>query len=147
VTEAMRLPDVNVLVHSVNQASAAQPLAARWMAEGFESVEGVALAWVALLGFLRVTTRPGIFAKPLPVDQALGLMGQWLSHPSARVIHPGPRHAALLGRYLLTDGTGGNLTTDAHIAALAQENGAIVGTFDRDFQRFDRVRVDWLRQP
>jgi len=142
----MRLPDVNVLVHAANAGSTAQPLAAAWLAEGFESTDGVALAWVAMLGFLRVTTRRGIFAQPLAPDQALGLLNQWLAHPAARVVNPGPRHAALLGRYLLTDGTAGNLTTDAHLAALAQEHGATVGTFDRDFQRFDRVRVDWLGQ-
>lgn len=142
----MRLPDVNVLVHAVNDVSPAQSLASRWLAEGFESADGVALAWVVMLGFLRVTTRPGIFPRPLAPDQALGLLNHWLAHPAARVVHPGPRHVALLGRYLVTAGSAGNLTTDAHIAALAQEHGATVGTFDRDFQRFDRVRVDWLGQ-
>jgi toxin-antitoxin system PIN domain toxin len=142
----MRLPDVNVLVHAVNDASPTQSLASRWLADGFESAEGVALAWVAMLGFLRVTTRPGIFPRPLALDQALGSLNHWLAHPAARVVHPGPRHASILGRYLVTAGPAGNLTTDAHIAALAQEHGATVGTFDRDFQRFDRVRVDWLGQ-
>ncbi|MEP7283938.1 MAG: TA system VapC family ribonuclease toxin [Rubrivivax sp.] len=142
----MRLPDVNLLVHAVNDVSAAQPLAARWLAEGFDSGDGVALAWVAMLGFLRVTTRPGIFPRPLAPDQALGLLNRWLAQPAARVVHPGPRHAAILGRYLLTGGPAGNLTTDAHLATLAHEHGATVGTFDRDFQRFDRIRVDWLGQ-
>jgi len=30
----------------------------------------------------------------------------------------------------------GNLTSDAHLAALALEHGATIGTFDRDFRRF-----------
>jgi hypothetical protein len=38
------------------------------------------------------------------------------------------------------------LTTDAHLAALAMEHGATLGTFDRDFQRFSGLRVDWLGQ-
>ena len=41
-------------------------------------------------------------------------------------------------------GTGGNLTTDAHLAALAVEHGATIGSFDRDFQRFAAVDLDWL---
>jgi len=143
----MRLPDVNLLVYAVNGASPSHSLASRWLNEGLQSTEGVALAWVALLGFLRVTTRPGIFPKPLATDQALALLNGWLLHPAARVVHPGPRHASILGRYLLTAGTAGNLTTDAHLAALAHEHGATIGTFDRDFQRFDRLRVDWLMQP
>ena len=143
----MRLPDVNLLVHAVNEVSRAHALASRWMSEGLHSAKGVALAWVAMLGFLRVTTRPGISPKPLATDQALALLNGWLLPPAARVVHPGPRHASILGRYLLTAGTAGNLTTDAHLAALAQKHGATVGTFDRDFQRFDRLRVDWLLQP
>ncbi len=142
----MRLPDVNVLVHAVNDASAAQPRAAQWLAEGLASKEGLALAWVVMLGFLRVTTRPGIFARPLSPEQALQALSRWLSHPGARVVHPGPRHALVLGRTLLKLGAAGNLTTDAHIATLAQEHGATVGTYDRDFKRFDIVRVDWLGQ-
>lgn len=140
----MRLPDVNVLVHAVNDASASQPCAAQWLAEGLDSPEGLALAWVVMLGFLRVTTRPGIFPRPLTAEQALQVLNRWLAHPGARVVHPGPRHAAMLGRTLLRLGIAGNLTTDAHIATLAQEHGAIVGTFDKDFQRFDGLRVDWL---
>jgi hypothetical protein len=57
------------------------------------------------------------------------------SGPSV-VLHPGPRHAALLGALLIGAGTAGNLTTDAHIAAIAIEHGATVLSFDRDFARF-----------
>ncbi|MEZ5137155.1 MAG: DUF5615 family PIN-like protein [Acidimicrobiales bacterium] len=40
-------------------------------------------------------------------------------------------------------GTGGNLTSDAHLAALAVEHGATVVTFDADFARF--AGVPWRR--
>lgn len=33
-------------------------------------------------------------------------------------------------------GTAANLTTDAHLAALAIEHGATLASFDRDFERF-----------
>ncbi len=39
----------------------------------------------------------------------------------------------------------GNLTTDAHLAALAIEHGATLATFDGDFQRFSELRVEYLR--
>ncbi len=142
----MRLPDVNVLVHATNLASAEHARASAWLAEAFEAPEGVALAWASMLGFIRVSTRPGIFARPLAVASALQAVNHWLDQPGARVVHPGPRHAALLGRLLITAGTAGNLTTDAHLAAMAQEHGATVGTFDRDFRRFHGVRVHWLGQ-
>ncbi|WP_227431950.1 PIN domain-containing protein [Cutibacterium modestum] len=41
---------------------------------------------------------------------------------------------------LAESGTAGNLTNDAHLAALALEFDATVVTFDRDFGRFG-VRV------
>jgi hypothetical protein len=44
-------------------------------------------------------------------------------------------------RGLLRDtGTAGNLTTDAHLAALALEYGAGIVSFDRDFARFSGVK-------
>ena len=85
---------------------------------------------------MRLCTRRGILARPLGVEQALETISCWLSQPSSRVIDPGHRHAALLGRLLLGAGTAGKLTTDAHLAALAMEHGATLGSFDPDFERF-----------
>lgn len=39
---------------------------------------------------------------------------------------------------------GGNLVTDAHLAALALENDATVVTGDRDFQRFPGLKLKLL---
>jgi len=33
-------------------------------------------------------------------------------------------------------GSAGNLSSDAHLAALAIEHGAMLASFDRDFERF-----------
>ncbi len=38
----------------------------------------------------------------------------------------------------------GNLITDAHIAASAMASGATLVTFDRDFRRFDDLRLEEL---
>jgi hypothetical protein len=42
-------------------------------------------------------------------------------------------------------GTAGNLTTDAHLAALAIEHGATLVSFDRDFNRFDGFSFERLQ--
>ena len=110
----------------------------------FGSGAPVGLAWVALLGFLRLTTNGRVFPVPMPVDEALRIVDGWLSHPGAMVLHPGPRHAALLGALLIGAGTAGNLTTDAHLAAIAIEHGATVASFDRDFSRFAGLRFEHL---
>jgi predicted nucleic acid-binding protein len=68
----------------------------------------------------------------------------WLSQPTASILNPGARHAGILGRLLLAAGAAGNLVSDAHLAALAIEHGAELGSFDRDFARFAGLRVQLL---
>lgn len=136
----MILPDVNTLIYAVNRASAQHQAALQAMQQGFDDPRGVAFAWMALLAFLRLSTRLGIFPRPLPVDDALRVVERWLRHPRAQVVHPGERHPGILGQLLTSAGTAGNLTTDAHLAALAIEHGATIVSFDRDFARFEGVR-------
>lgn len=140
----MKLPDTHVLIYAVHAGAPQQRAAADWLAQAFDAGPGVGLSWAALLGFLRLTTRPGVFERPLPVEAALRAIDAWLSHPQARVLAPGGRHAALLGPLLLGAGTAGNLTTDAHLAALAIEHGATLGSFDRDFRRFAGLDFELL---
>ena len=139
----MKTPDVNLLLYAVNADSTQQSAAARWLEQAFADSAGVGFTWIALLGFLRLITKPGIFSKPLPLQDALGLMDAWLNHPHARILTPGPRHAALLARLLIGSGAGGNLTTDAHLAAIAIEHGATLGTWDHDFERFPGLQLEY----
>lgn len=99
---------------------------------------------MALLGFIRLSTRRGIFPKPLAVEDAVSLVQTWLSHERASVLHPSERHLSILARFLVGAQTAGNLTTDAHLAALAIEHGATLGSFDADFERFSGLRFDAL---
>lgn len=141
----MKLPDVNVLIYAANADSPRYGPALKWLESAFMSPRGVAFSWVALLGFVRISTKSGIVARPITVEAALRFVRTWLSQPSARIVHPTERHEALLGRLLLTAGTAGNLTTDAHLAALAIEHGATLASFDRDFARFDGLDFERLR--
>ena len=141
----VKLPDINVLINSINTASAHRQPAGQWLEQAFNSETGVGFAWLALIGFVRLSTQPAVLPTPLTVVQALGLMDEWLAHPRAKIIHPTTRHADILARLLLGAGTAGNLTIDAHLAALAIEHGATVGTFDRDFKRFPGVKFDLLK--
>ena len=141
----MKLPDTNVLVHAVNHDSPAHAPALAWLTTAFGNAAGVGLAWGALLGFIRISTRRGILAHPLTLEQALEVTNQWLDHPHAHVLNPGARHAALLGRLLSGAGAAGNLTNDAHLAALAIEHRATLGSFDHDFERFAGLDFELLR--
>ncbi len=140
----MKLVDTNVLVYAVN-ADARQHTAARaWLKSTLADPAGVAMPWISLLGFLRISTRTGILSQPLAPGDALALMNGWLRMPHTRVPEPTDLHAALLGRLLLGAGTAGNLVNDAHLAALALEHGATVVSFDRDFNRFAGVPFELL---
>lgn len=135
----MILPDVNVLLHAVNTGAPQHAVAHAALQDAYRAGP-VAMAWPALLGFLRLSTRTGILPRPLGVEQALDVMQSWLEHPSTVVVQATAQHAALLGRLLLGLGQGGPLVSDAHLAALAIEHRAALLSFDRDFERFAGLR-------
>lgn len=98
------------------------------------------MPWNVLLAFIRLTTRPRLFRRPLSMDVAFDLVAAWLDQTSAIVVHPGPRHLQILRGLLDPLGTYGNLTSDAHLAALAIEHGAELCSSDTDFARFQGLK-------
>lgn len=93
-----------------------------------------------MLAFIRIATNPAILPAPMTVEEAVGQVEAWLAAPAAVVAQPTARHADLLRGLLRETGTAGNLTTDAHLAALAIEHGAEIVSYDRDFARFAGLR-------
>lgn len=139
----MKIVDANVLLCALNPAAADHAVAKRWLDRALGGGAPVGLTWVVLLAVLRLTTRPGLFPRPLSVDEAHRLIRHWIGAPSAVLLHPGERHLDLLSGLLDEVGTAGNLTNDAHLAALALEHGGEIVSFDADFGRFPKVR--WIR--
>jgi toxin-antitoxin system PIN domain toxin len=136
----MIVPDVNLLVHAYNVTSAVHGPARRWWEDLMNGSDAVGLAWVVAVGFLRLTTHRQVLERPLGVDVACRHVRVWLDQPPVSVLHPGPRHADLLFQLLEGLGTAGNLTTDAHLAALAIEHQAELHSTDVDFHRFSGLR-------
>lgn len=139
----MDVVDSNVLLHSVNPRAVDHEIARGWLDQALSGASSVGFAWVVLLGFVRIATRPGIFDRPLTAGQAMDIVELWLGAGSAQVVHPTARHSVVLGGILREVGTAGNLTTDAHLAALAVEHHGRIVSFDGDFGRFPGVR--WHR--
>jgi len=138
----VRLVDANVLLYAVNLDAAEHDTSRSWLEERLSGIEAVGFAWVALLAFVRISTRPGLLTAPLTPIEAFDYVEDWLSQPASTVVHPGRAHLSVLRALLEPLGTAGNLTTDAHLAALAVEHRAPLVTFDRDFGRFAGLR--WL---
>ena len=136
----MILLDANLLVYAVNADALLSGKAKSWLESALSGQETVGFPWNVLLAFLRLTTRPGLFRHPLPIDTAFDLVASWLDQPSATIVHPGPRHLQVLRELLLPLGTGGNLTADAHLAALAIEHRAELCSSDTDFARFNGLK-------
>ena len=132
----MKLVDLNVLLYAVNSAAPLHRRILAWWERALSRDEPVALCWPVLTGFIRITTRHGVFPRPLTVDAACTRIERWLALPAIKVITETEAHSSLLARLLADSGTAGNLTTDAHLAALALSHGATLVSCDRDFARF-----------
>ena len=99
-------------------------------------------AWTVCLAFLRLTTHPAVFDRPLDPSQAIDVVRGWLSRPAAQVVEPTSRHLDVLGSLLAEAGTAANLVSHAHLAAIAIEHDATLASFDADFHRFRGLRVE-----
>src|SRR3712207_5779052 len=118
----MFLVDANVLIYAVNTRAPHHAAARAWLDDAIAGEETVGLAWVVILAFLRLTTHPAIFERPLEPTRATAIVRDWLEQPSVRVIDPTARHLDLLGGLLAEAGTAANLVNDAHLAVLAIEH-------------------------
>lgn len=82
------------------------------------------MCYPSILGFVRLVNNRRVFESPMDAAEALDRVDSWLAQPNAILLTPTPLHWSLLGALLRSVGVAGNLTTDAHIAALAMEHGA-----------------------
>jgi uncharacterized protein len=131
--------DANVLLYAVNSDALHHEAAKGWLDRALSGEATVALSWVSMLAFVRLSTKVGLFPAPLTVDGALDRVDAWLSAPTAVVAEPTPEHPRVLRRLLGAVGVGGNLVNDAHLAALSVEHKGIVVSYDNDFSRFPGV--------
>jgi len=136
----VKLPDVNLLLYALDETSPHHGRARAWLEELLSGTEAVGFTWQVLLAFLRLSTRPQLFTTPLHPAEAFDVVDGWLAQPCALVLHPTDRHLDVLRGLLEPLGTAGNLTADAHLAALAVEHGGEVYSADTDFGRFRGLR-------
>lgn len=136
----MRIPDLNVLLYAVDSDSVHHAAVHPYWEEIASGDEEIGFSWSVLLGFLRLSTNPTVFPRPLALDAALAKVDSWLSLPPARLVTETEDHWSILRRLLSDSGTAGNLTTDAHLAALAIGRGAVLVSCDSDSARFEGLR-------
>jgi toxin-antitoxin system PIN domain toxin len=132
----MKLVDLNLLLYAVNADMPQHARAVAWLEDALSGDETVGLTWQVLLCFLRLSTRRSVFPRPLELESAMKIVDGWLDRSCAILVHPGEEHWRVLRQLLERSGVGGNLTSDAHLAAIAIEYKAILYSADNDFARF-----------
>lgn len=136
----MIVPDLNLVVYAHNADAPDHRAARAWWEELLNGDVPVAIPWVVVLGFVRLVTHRAVLVAPMLPRTALGHVRAWFEQPNVQHLDPGARHLEILERLLTELGTAGNLTTDAHLAALAIEHQCELHSNDTDFARFAGLR-------
>jgi toxin-antitoxin system PIN domain toxin len=135
----MIIPDANVLIYSYDSSAPHQHAARRWWESTLSGDEAVGIPVIVLLAFVRLMTHPTLCENPMTVAQVRVRVDAWLAADQVRLLSPSSTTINHMLRLLEHAGTGGNLTTDALIAAHALESGGRVLSNDADFARFSGV--------
>lgn len=134
------LLDANLPLWAHHAQFPQHPAAVAWWRETMSTTPLVAIPWVTILAFLRISTHPSALTRPVSMGQAWSVVTGWLARPNVRLVVPTDRHPEILGRLLASGRASGNHTTDAHLAALAMEWGLELQSADRDFARYPGLR-------
>jgi toxin-antitoxin system PIN domain toxin len=132
--------DANLLIYSYDLDSAHHKKSLSWLEELLSGVEAVGLPWQSVSAFLRVITNRRLPGTRVTLEQAVQVVDQWLQQPNVQVLVPADQHWSVLRQMILEGRASGPLVSDAEIAAITIEQGAVLHTTDRDFARFLGLR-------
>ena len=136
----MIVPDINLLLYAYDERSRYHSASREWWEETLAGGRRVGLTWHTMLGFIRMATNPRLFEVPVTPADAIRVVRSWLDQPGVEILSPGERHGDIVFQLIEEAGVAGNLTSDAHLAAIAIEYQAELASNDRDFGRFRGLR-------
>jgi uncharacterized protein len=134
------LLDANLLLYAVHRGADQHDAAREWLTEQLNGSRRVGIPWTSLGAFLRISTHPRAFPRPLSPATAWERVTDWLAAPVAWIPEPGPEHVRILGDLIARHDVRGGLVPDTMLAALAIEHGLTLYSTDTDFARFTEVR-------
>ena len=137
----MIIPDANLLLYAYDAASPFHEKARHWWEVCLSGAEPVGLCPVVLFAFVRIGTHSRAYENPMSIRTARGHVAGWLRRRVCQFIVMEEVDVTRTMELLWTAGTGGDLTTDAQITAVALRLDATVHTADTDFKRFEGVRL------
>ena len=136
----MIVVDANLLIYAYDLDSAHHKKSLSWLEELLSGVEAVGLPWQSVSAFLRVITNRRLPGMRVSLEQAVQVVDEWLQQPNVQVLVPADQHWSVLRQMILEGRASGPLVSDAEIAAITIEQGAVLHTTDRDFARFPGLR-------
>ncbi len=133
----MIVPDVNLLLYAYDTTSPFHEKVRQWWEALLSGRESIGLTYPVIFGFVRIGISARAFADPMTLTEASERVASWMGRQVTQVLEPDQDHVGRVLELLAVSGSaGGNLVTDAQIAAIALSHRATVHTADRDFMRF-----------
>ena len=137
----MITPDTNILIYAYDKESPFHVAAKDWLTGSLNGTEPFAFTWLAIAGFLRVTTNGQIYKTARTLENAVEIVDGWLSRENVLLLTETDRHWLIFSGLLRTAEKAGPFVTDIHLAALAIEHDATIASADRDFERFRGLKL------
>ncbi len=143
----MIVPDANLLLYAHDSRSPFFEPARHWWEGCLGGTEPVGLCHAVVFAFVRIATNPRVYTDPLSLEDATSHVRAWEQRRVSRILLPDAEHSLAVLELLGEAGSaGGNLVTDAQIAAIALSHRATVHTADQDFRRFARLACHYPLQ-
>lgn len=134
--------DTNVLVFASDRGSPFYQGAQDAIRRFYDEDETVYLFWPVIMGYLRLVTSPALLRTSISTGEACQAVERLISLPNVRT---GAESNDFWAHFMTIQGQlsiRGKLVPDAHIVALMRQHGVSrILTHDRDFRKFDGIRV------
>ena len=135
--------DTNILLYAANKDAKEHTAAVGFLQRAVASVDPWFLTEGILYEFMRVSTHPKVFERPLTWKEALRFLHPLLMTHRFDILTAGEHHWAILEK-VLADLTrpSGNLFFDVRTVVLMREHGVReIYTTDTDFLQFQDITV------
>ena len=134
--------DSNLLLYASDARSPFHSRAVSFLDSCLSGEEVFCLGWPTVMSYLRISTHPAVFERPLTPDEAMTNVEILIEHPHARFLTEEEGFWSIYRQLTAEVPTRGNLVPDAHLAALLRLHGVkTLYTNDRDFRKFTFLDV------
>ncbi len=134
--------DANLLLYASDEASPFHDRARALLDELAAGPGIVHLFWPTVMAYLRLSTHPSVFERPLSPETAAANIESLLRLPHVQTPGEQDRFWEAYRGVAEDADARGNLVSDAHLVALMVQNGVgTIWTHDRDYRRFSGIEA------